>query len=169
LGDRDAGVDANVTTGRVLEVLHELDQPAFDRCRVGPLPPQRCGRCDVLCDVVDERGERLDLAFWPILRPLVVAATAENGGLPDLSRRVQGAEAVAGRALYWSQVGLTIRRALVNGAPGIVSIRDGKPFSVAAVNVKNGKIVELDFLADPERSAQLDLTLLSDERRPATR
>ena len=48
LGDRDAGVDANVTAGRILEVLHELDQPAFDRCRTVPLPPQRCGRCDVL-------------------------------------------------------------------------------------------------------------------------
>jgi hypothetical protein len=71
-------VDANVTAGRILEVLHKLDQAAFDRCRIVPLPPQRCGRCDVLCDVVDERGERLDLAAWPELRPLVIAATAEN-------------------------------------------------------------------------------------------
>ena len=37
LGDRDAGVDANVTAGRILEVLHELDQPAFDRCRIDPI------------------------------------------------------------------------------------------------------------------------------------
>jgi Sigma-70, region 4 len=77
-------------------------------------------------------------------------------------RRVQGPKAVAGQALYWSQIGLTIRRALVNGAPGIVSIRDGKPFSVGAFTVENGKIVEIDFLADPERIAQLDLTLPSD-------
>src|SRR6266542_3542049 len=77
-------------------------------------------------------------------------------------RRVQGAKAVAGQALYWSQSGLITQRALVNGAPGTVSIRDGKPFSVGAFTVKNGKIVEIDFLADPERIAQLDLTLLSD-------
>jgi RNA polymerase sigma factor (sigma-70 family) len=107
-------------------------------------------------------------ALVAVLDPDVVLR-GDAGGLPDLSRRVQGAEAVASQALYWSQVGLTIRRALVNGAPGIVSIRDGKPFSVGAFTVKNGKIVEIDFLADPERIAQLDLTLLSDERRPATR
>jgi RNA polymerase sigma-70 factor, ECF subfamily len=76
-----------------------------------------------------------------------------DAGLTDVSRRVQGAKAVAGKALYWSQIGLTIRRALVNGGPGIVSIRDGKPFSVAAFTVRKGKIVELDFLADPERIA----------------
>jgi RNA polymerase sigma factor (sigma-70 family) len=85
-----------------------------------------------------------------------------DAGLTDLSRRVQGAKAVAGQALYWSQIGLTIRRALVNGAPGIVSLRDGKPFSLGAFTVMNEKIVEIDFLADPERIAQLDLTLLSD-------
>jgi RNA polymerase sigma-70 factor, ECF subfamily len=85
-----------------------------------------------------------------------------DAGPTDLSRRVQGAKAVAGQALYWSQIGLTTRRALVNGAPGTVSIRDGKPFSVGAFTVKNGKIVQIDFLADPERIAQLDLTLLSD-------
>jgi len=28
--------------------------------------------------------------------------------------------------------------------------------------VENGRIVELDFLADPERIAQLDLTVLDD-------
>ena len=48
LGDRDAGVDANVTAGGILEVLHELDQPAFDGFRVVPVPSQRCGSCDVL-------------------------------------------------------------------------------------------------------------------------
>jgi RNA polymerase sigma factor (sigma-70 family) len=99
-------------------------------------------------------------ALVAVLDPDVVLRG--DAGLTDLSRRVQGAKAVAGQALYWSQIGLTIRRALVNGAPGIVSIRDGKPFSVGAFTVKNGKIVEIDFLADPERIAQLDLTLLSD-------
>ena len=43
---------------------------------------------------------------------------------------------------------------------GAVSLRDGKPFSIGAVTVRDGKIVELDFLADPERLAQLDLTIL---------
>jgi RNA polymerase sigma factor (sigma-70 family) len=100
-------------------------------------------------------------ALVAVLDPDVVLR-GDAGGLTDLSRRVQGAKAVAGQALYWSQIGLTTRRALVNGAPGTVSFRDGKPFSVGAFTVKTGKIVEIDFLADLERIAQLDLTLLSD-------
>jgi RNA polymerase sigma factor (sigma-70 family) len=100
-------------------------------------------------------------ALVAVLDPDVVLR-GDAGGLTDLSRRVQGAKAVAGQALYWSQTGLTTRRALVNGARGTVSFRDGKPFSVGAFTVKNGKIVEIDFLADLERIAQLDLTLLSD-------
>ena len=100
-------------------------------------------------------------ALVAVLDPDVVLR-GDAGSLSGLSRRVQGAKAVAGQALYWSQSGLITRRALVNGAPGTVSIRDGKPFSVGAFTVKNGKIVEIDFLADSERIAQLDLTLLSD-------
>jgi RNA polymerase sigma-70 factor (ECF subfamily) len=53
-----------------------------------------------------------------------------------------------------------VRPALINGTVGAVSIRDGKPFSVGALTVRNGKIVEMDFFADPERLAQLDLTVL---------
>ena len=48
------------------------------------------------------------------------------------------------------------------GAVGAVSMRDGRPFSVAAVTVNGGRIVEMDFLVDPERLAQLDLTVLDD-------
>src|ERR671931_2164127 len=86
-----------------------------------------------------------------------------DGGLTGLSRHVQGAEAVAGQALFFeSQVELTLRRALINGVPGVVTIRDGKPFSVGAFTVKNGKIVEIDFLVDPKRIARLDLNVLED-------
>ncbi len=83
-----------------------------------------------------------------------------DGGATDLSRHVRGAEAVAGQAVMWSRVDLTMRRALINGAAGMVIMREGKPFSVAAVTVRGGRIVELDFLADPERVAALDLTVL---------
>jgi hypothetical protein len=39
---------------------------------------------------------------------------------------------------------------------------NGKPFSVGAFTIKDGKIVECDFLVDPERLAQLDLKVLHD-------
>jgi RNA polymerase sigma-70 factor (ECF subfamily) len=57
---------------------------------------------------------------------------------------------------------LDIRPALVNGIAGAVTFLAGRPFSVAAATVRNGKIVELDFLADPERLSRLDLTIFED-------
>jgi RNA polymerase sigma-70 factor (ECF subfamily) len=99
-------------------------------------------------------------ALVAVLDPDVVLRA--DGGRTGLSHHVHGAASVAGQALLYSRVGLTIRRALVNGAAGIVSIRDGRPFSVGAFTVKNGRIVEIDFLVDPERVARLDLNVLDD-------
>jgi RNA polymerase sigma factor (sigma-70 family) len=99
-------------------------------------------------------------ALVAVLDPDVVLRA--DGGLTGLSRHVQGAETVARQALMWSRVDLTMRRALINGAAGMVAFLHGEPFSIAAVTVRNGKIVELDFLADPERIARLDLTVLRD-------
>ncbi len=76
------------------------------------------------------------------------------------SREMRGAAAVAGRALGYARIGLDIRPALINGVAGAVAFRDGQPFSIGAVTVRNGKIVELDFLGDPERLGELDLTIL---------
>jgi RNA polymerase sigma-70 factor (ECF subfamily) len=50
----------------------------------------------------------------------------------------------------------------VNGAAGVVAVRDGSPISVAGFTVRGGKIVEMDVLADPERLRQLNLTFLDD-------
>src|ERR671933_1544205 len=52
--------------------------------------------------------------------PIPDAVLRADGGLTGLSRHVHGAEAVAGQALLWErQVDLTLRRALVNGVPGV--------------------------------------------------
>jgi RNA polymerase sigma factor (sigma-70 family) len=76
------------------------------------------------------------------------------------SREVRGAEAVASRALGYSRLGLLVHPALVNGLPGAVSTRDGEPYSVGGFTVRNGKIVEMHILADPERLRRLDLSKL---------
>jgi RNA polymerase sigma factor (sigma-70 family) len=76
------------------------------------------------------------------------------------SREIHGAAAVAGQALGYARIGLDIRPALINGVVGAVTFLHGQPFSIAAVTVINGKIVELDFLADPERLRLIDLTIL---------
>jgi hypothetical protein len=55
-----------------------------------------------------------------------------------------------------------MRPVLINGVAGMVAFRHGQPFSIGAVTIRNGKIVELDFLNDPERLRQVDLTILDD-------
>ncbi len=85
-----------------------------------------------------------------------------DGGHMGLSHRVHGAQAVArqARTFRQTQADLTVQRALVNGLPGLVSLRDGKPFSIGAFTIRAGRIVEMHFLTDPGRLTRLDLTLL---------
>ena len=99
-------------------------------------------------------------ALVAVLDPDVVLRA--DGGVTGLSHHAQGAETVAGQALMFSRDDLTVRRALINGAAGLVSLRDGRPFSVGAFTISGGKIIELDFLTDPERLGRLDLTLIGD-------
>jgi RNA polymerase sigma factor (sigma-70 family) len=89
-----------------------------------------------------------------------VELRADGGRMRGLTQHVRGAEAVAGQAVMWARVDLTMKRALVNGAAGMVTFLRGEPFAVAAIAVHDGKISEIDFLTDPERIAQLDLTEL---------
>ena len=91
-----------------------------------------------------------------------VELRSDAGAVRGLSRYVRGREAVVSQARMWARTDLVQRRALVNGAAGFVALLNGRPFSVAAVTVRAGRIVEMDFLADPERIAQLDLTFVDD-------
>ena len=54
------------------------------------------------------------------------------------------------------------RPVLVNGAVGFIAAPRGRPFAVVGVTVAEGKIVEIDILADPARVRELDLTFLDD-------
>jgi RNA polymerase sigma factor (sigma-70 family) len=100
-------------------------------------------------------------ALVAVLDPDVVLR-ADGGRLAGLSHYVRGAENVASQALLWSRVDLTVKRALINGAAGAVAFIHGQPFSIGAMTIRDGKIVEIDFLVDPDRIAQLDLTILDD-------
>ena len=97
-----------------------------------------------------------------VLDPDVVLHADIGPSVPDGRIELHGVEAVANQARTYSRFGLVIRPALVNGAAGIVTFRDGEPFSVGAFTVMGGRIVEIDFLADPERVRQVDLTVLED-------
>jgi RNA polymerase sigma-70 factor (ECF subfamily) len=95
-----------------------------------------------------------------VLDPDVVLRVDLGPLLVGGSREVRGAAAVARQAVTYSQLGILTQPALINGAAGSVSFRDGRPFSIGGVIVRGGKIVEMDILADPARLRELDLSVL---------
>jgi RNA polymerase sigma-70 factor, ECF subfamily len=98
-------------------------------------------------------------ALLELLDPDVVLR-ADSGAMPDLPTHVvRGARAVAEQAFAFRALAHAARPALVNGAVGIVAAPGGKVFSVGGLIIKNGRIVEMDILADPERLARLDIVL----------
>jgi RNA polymerase sigma-70 factor (ECF subfamily) len=50
--------------------------------------------------------------------------------------------------------------ALINGTAGVVVTRHDAVFAIASITVRDGRIAEMYFLADPERLARLDLAVL---------
>ena len=104
------------------------------------------------------RGGDFD-ALLAVLDPDVVLRVDRGG---QKRGELRGAETVAKQSLLFrrSAPDRVERRATVNGAPGVVALRRRAPFSVLGFTVVDGKIVEIDILADPERLARLDLTLL---------
>jgi RNA polymerase sigma factor (sigma-70 family) len=76
------------------------------------------------------------------------------------SREVRGAEAIARQAVTYVRLGLAMELALINGAVGLVTRRDGELFSVGGFTVTGDRIVAMDILADPARLRELDLTVL---------
>jgi RNA polymerase sigma-70 factor (ECF subfamily) len=82
---------------------------------------------------------------------------------PGVLRVVRGARAVTEGALIFARLAESVRPAIVNGAPGIVSwLPGGRPLAVMGFTVTLGKIVEIDILADPVRLGQIDLKVLED-------
>jgi RNA polymerase sigma-70 factor (ECF subfamily) len=93
-----------------------------------------------------------------VLHPDVVVRADFGPGAP--AEEVRGAERVASRASAFARRGMVSHTVLINGAIGVVATRDGRPFSVGGFVVRDGRIVEIDFLLDPERLARLDLGFL---------
>jgi RNA polymerase sigma factor (sigma-70 family) len=101
-------------------------------------------------------------ALVAVLDPDVVLRADGGVGRPEITAVVHGAEAVARRASRYAHLAPYVRPALINGVAGVVVTPRGRPFSVMAFTVRNGKVVAIDALSDPARLAELDLTVLED-------
>ena len=100
-------------------------------------------------------------ALLTVLDPDVVRRLDAGTTGADVPRILRGAQAVASGALGFARLGYVARRALVNGAPGVVAFADEEPFAVLGFTVAHGKIVEMNVLADPVRVRRLNLTVLA--------
>ncbi len=99
-------------------------------------------------------------ALLAVLDPDVVVRVDFGAGRRRGVQVTRGAREVAAQALTYSGLGRVGRRVLVNGTPGGVAIRGGRPVAVLAFTVSRGRVVEIDILADPVRLARLDLAAI---------
>ncbi|MGH2385965.1 MAG: RNA polymerase sigma factor SigJ [Candidatus Limnocylindria bacterium] len=99
-------------------------------------------------------------ALLEVLDPDVVLRADRGAVSLGAARVVRGAANVARQASAFARLDIEVRPALVNGAAGTVTLRDGRPFAIAGFTIRNRRIVEMDILADPERLSQLDLDIL---------
>ncbi|MEV0533338.1 sigma-70 family RNA polymerase sigma factor [Kitasatospora sp. NPDC050463] len=103
------------------------------------------------------RGGDFD-ALLTLLDPEVVARSDGGALRPSVFRR--GAAEVASQAITFARFAQDGRPVLVNGAPGVLSLADGKPLSLMAFTIRGGRITALDILTDPDRLARLGLGAL---------
>jgi len=150
--------------GRSPAAARQLASRARRRVRGAevPAPDPDLGRQR---DVVDAfflaaRGGDLD-ALVALLDPHVVLRSDFGARRPAASVVTRGAAAVASQARAIPAA--LVRPALVNGAAGAVITVRGRPFAVMGFTVADGKIVEIDAIADPERVRRIAAAVLSDE------
>jgi RNA polymerase sigma factor (sigma-70 family) len=107
------------------------------------------------------RGGDFD-ALVALLDPEVVLRSDFGARRPAASRVVHGAAAVASQALMGALPTAQLHPALVNGAAGVVITVRGRPVAVMGFTVADGRIVEIDAIADPERVRRIAAAVLGD-------
>ena len=103
------------------------------------------------------RGDDFE-GLLAILDPAVVLRADAGTGPLGPSRLINGAPDVAAQAHRFAPLARFARPVLVNGTPGFLVARDGQPLALIGMAIRDGKITEIDILADPERLSRLDLT-----------
>jgi RNA polymerase sigma factor (sigma-70 family) len=98
-----------------------------------------------------------------LLDPDVVLRSDYGGRRPGADKITRGAAAVAGQALLGALPAAELHPALVNGAAGVVITVRGRPYAVMGFTVADGKIIEIDAIADPDRVSRIATAVLSNE------
>lgn len=104
----------------------------------------------VLAFLAAARGGDLE-GLLAVLDPDVTLRVDRPVAGPERVAVFTGADTVAGKALSFAHLAALARPATVNGAPGLVTVVDGEPFSVQAFTVRHGRITAMDLYVDRQR------------------
>jgi RNA polymerase sigma-70 factor (ECF subfamily) len=105
-------------------------------------------------------------ALVAVLDPDVVLRGDAGDRRPAAVTEIRGAVAVARQALLFARFArrdVQLRPALVNGAAGVIATAGGRPLAVMGFTVTEGKIVEIDGIADPERVRRIAADVFPDD------
>jgi RNA polymerase sigma factor (sigma-70 family) len=91
-----------------------------------------------------------------LLDPEVVMRVDAGEGRPQ-SIEIRGHSAVLEQMSRFAGGARFARPVLVNGAPGFVVVPRERPVALAGLTIADGRIVEIDILADRKRLAELDI------------
>jgi len=123
-----------------------------------PAPDPDLQRHRQVVDAFFAAGRAGDLAaLVKLLDPDVVLRADFGGGRPPAVFR--GVSAVA--KLAREPLGAQVHPVLVNGTVGRVITVGGRPHSVLAFTIADGKIVEIDAIGEPERVSRIAATVLT--------
>jgi RNA polymerase sigma factor (sigma-70 family) len=144
-------------TGRAPDAARQLASRARRRVR-GSAPPSDADPAEKrrVIDAFLAAGRAGDFeALLEVLDPDVVFRMHAAVGDPRAEPPAVGAEAVANRILTRGRPFAPLARpALVNGSPGVVAERGGKTLGAMSCTVRDGRIVTMDLVIDPDRFAE---------------
>jgi RNA polymerase sigma-70 factor (ECF subfamily) len=95
-----------------------------------------------------------------VLDPDVVVRLDPGAGRPGAPPEIRGARNWAQGAITFSRMARFVEPALVDGSVGLVFAPRGRLLRALAFRIEEGKIVEVEVIAKPERLTQLDLGLV---------
>jgi RNA polymerase sigma-70 factor (ECF subfamily) len=140
------------------DAARQLASRARRRVRGAPEPDADRRRQRELANAFLAAASDGDFAgLLEVLDPNVVLRVDQGAALPVLELR--GAEAVARQASGYAHLHPFARPVRVNGTPGYLVVREGRPLVLVAYTGSADRIVEIDIIADPERLEALGLPL----------
>ena len=151
--------------GRSPEAARQLASRARRRVKGAqiPAPDPDLARQRAVVDAFFRaaRGGDFD-GLVALLDPEVVLRSDYGGRRPASPKVIHGPAAVASQALLGALPGAELHPALVNGTAGMVITVHGRPYAVMGFTVADGKIIDIDAIADPERVERLAEAVLSE-------